>query len=130
MRLATWLVFYTEQSVKPTPSSVTEKRNTAQAKLRAEAAEPFHFGNLSRSDLLATGAIVGLFIILSRLVQALKGRCAKENSQRGRFNRNVEKFGRKHHRRVSGITLKNRVERARCDFTASGKRRRTGRLRA
>ena len=51
-----------------------------------------------------------------------RGRCAG-------FNRNVEKFRRKHHGvGCFGITLKERVERARCDFTASGKRRRTGEI--
>ena len=50
-----------------------KEKQAAQAKLRAEAAEPFRFLKLFTFGSLATGAIVGLFIILSRLVQALKG---------------------------------------------------------
>ena len=50
-----------------------KEKQAAQAKLRAEAAEPFRFLKLFVFGSLASGAAVGLLIILSRLVQAVKG---------------------------------------------------------
>jgi hypothetical protein len=50
-----------------------KEKQAAQAKLRAEAAEPFRFLKLFLFGSLASGAAVGLLIILSRLVQAVKG---------------------------------------------------------
>ena len=50
-----------------------KEKQSSRAKLRAEAAEPFRFLKLFLFGSLASGAAVGLVIILSRLVLALKG---------------------------------------------------------